>query len=100
MDIWSEHRESLKGDFLFAGHHHDASDHLKDIDAKEAALYIVAGELDYSVKPEHTEYFKSEIQNLTDDRVIRLEGAGHYPPAENPAAFKGVMMPILERITE
>jgi len=88
--------EAVKGDLGYASTDHDARDSLPEIDAEKMNLYVIAGEWDYSVKSEHTDYFKSEIENLTDDRVFRMKGAGHYPPTENPEVFKEVIAPILK----
>jgi len=56
---------------------------------------VIGGDWDLSCLPEHTKELSDAIPGLP---VHRMPDAGHFPPSENPAAFREVLLPILDRI--
>jgi pimeloyl-ACP methyl ester carboxylesterase len=58
-------------------------------------LYLLTGEYDLSATPELT----AELARLTGARHFEvMKGMGHFPMSESPAAFRGYLMPVLDRI--
>ncbi|WP_421998133.1 alpha/beta fold hydrolase [Reyranella sp.] len=58
-------------------------------------LYLLTGEYDLSATPELT----AELARATGARHFEvMKGMGHFPMSENPAAFRGYLLPVLDRI--
>jgi len=85
----------IAGDFEFAGGDHDVRDRLKEIDPVASGLFVIAGDGDLSCLPEHTDELVSAVPGLA---VTRIPDAGHFPPSENPQAFRAALMPILDEV--
>jgi pimeloyl-ACP methyl ester carboxylesterase len=73
----------------------DVRDTMSQIDAERAGLFVIGGDWDLSCLPEHTAELSDAIPGLP---VVRMPDAGHFPPAENPEAFREVLLPILDQI--
>ncbi|CAN5789761.1 hypothetical protein BH11PSE3_BH11PSE3_48280 [soil metagenome] len=68
---------------------------LSGLDADKCPLYLLTGEYDLSATPELT----AEVARLTGARHFEvMKGMGHFPMSENPAAFRGYLLPLLDRI--
>lgn len=73
----------------------DVRDTISQIDAERTGLFVIGGDWDLSCLPEHTRELSDAIPGLP---VVRMPDAGHFPPAENPEAFREVLLPILDQI--
>jgi pimeloyl-ACP methyl ester carboxylesterase len=68
---------------------------LAGLDGK-CPLYLLTGEYDLSATPELT----AELARLTGARHFEvMKGMGHFPMSENPAGFRGYLLPVLEKIS-
>lgn len=85
----------IAGDFEFAATDHDLREHLGKIDPIASGLHVIAGDGDLSCLPEHTDELVAGIPGLP---VSRIPDAGHFPPSENPKAFRQALLPILDTI--
>jgi pimeloyl-ACP methyl ester carboxylesterase len=86
----------LAGDFTYAAEDHDTRERMSEIDAAAAGLHVIAGDWDPSCLPEHTDELAAAIPGLP---VTRIPDAGHFPPCENPDAFRIALLPVLAKIT-
>ena len=66
------------------------------IDTTECPVYLLTGEYDTSATPELSRQLAEEI-NATEFQVMK--GMGHFPMSENPQAFRGYLLPMLEKIS-
>jgi pimeloyl-ACP methyl ester carboxylesterase len=58
-------------------------------------LYLLSGEYDASATPE----MGRELAELIGAEFFQvMEGVGHFPMSENPAAFRSYLLPVLEKI--
>jgi len=85
----------IAGDFEYAGGDHDVRDRLAEIDPSGVGLFVIAGDGDLSCLPEHTDELLAAAPGLP---VVRIADAGHFPPSENPRAFRAALLPILDTI--
>lgn len=68
------------------------ADTLKD---SPCPLYLLNGEYDPSATPE----MGREVAALANAAHFEvMEGMGHFPMSENPALFRGYLLPVLDRI--
>ncbi len=65
------------------------------IDTAACPLYLMTGEYDYSCTPEATRRTAARIPGA---RATIMEGLGHFPMSENPAAFRRCLLPVLDDI--
>ncbi len=65
------------------------------IDTAVCPVYLLTGEYDTSATPELSRQLAEEI-NATSFEV--MEGMGHFPMSENPAGFRGYLLPVLDKI--
>ena len=65
------------------------------IDTAVCPVHLLTGEYDTSATPELSRALAEEI-NATSFQV--MEKMGHFPMSENPVAFRGYLLPVLERI--
>jgi pimeloyl-ACP methyl ester carboxylesterase len=65
------------------------------IDTTECPVHLLTGEYDTSATPELSQQLAEEI-NATSFTV--MQGMGHFPMSENPALFRGYLLPVLELI--
>jgi pimeloyl-ACP methyl ester carboxylesterase len=58
-------------------------------------LFLLSGEYDYSCTPEETLAVAASIAGA---EVTVMKGLGHFPMSENPEAFIGHLLPVLDKI--
>jgi len=87
----------FKGDlyFYFQRAESEFLDYLARIDARICPVYLLTGEYDYSCTPEDTKLTGAKIAGA---EVTIMKEMGHFPMAENPAAFRRYLLPVLEKI--
>ncbi|MGD9804595.1 MAG: alpha/beta fold hydrolase [Hyphomicrobiaceae bacterium] len=85
----------FKGDLHFYRVDGDLRDVLAQIDTAKCPLYLLTGEYDFSCTPEDT---KRTAANIPGAEVTVMKELGHFPMSENPAQFRGYIMPVLEKI--
>jgi len=85
----------FKGDLYFYRVDGDLRDVLAQIDTAKCPLYLLTGEYDFSCTPEDT---KRTAANIPGAEVTVMKELGHFPMSENPAQFRGYIMPVLEKI--
>ena len=66
------------------------------INTTECPVYLLTGEYDTSATPELSRQLAKEI-NATEFQVMK--GMGHFPMSENPQAFRGYLLPMLNKIS-
>ena len=85
----------FKGDLHFYRVDGDLRPILGDIDTSACPLYMLTGEYDYSCSPDDT---RATAAHIPGAKVVEMAGLGHFPMAEDPAAFKRYLMPVLDEI--
>jgi pimeloyl-ACP methyl ester carboxylesterase len=85
----------FRGDLHFYQIDGDYRGRVKDIDTKLAPYYFLTGEYDYSCSPEDTQETAAAIAGA---KVRIMRNLGHFPMSENPPAFVGELLPVLEEI--
>jgi pimeloyl-ACP methyl ester carboxylesterase len=84
------------GDLYFYATDWDGREKIAEIDTDDCAVHLLTGEYDYSALPEDTRSVGEKIDGAT---VEIMDGLGHFPMVENPAAFREHLLPALESIT-
>ena len=85
----------FSGDLHFYQVEGDIRGRLDAIDTIICPLYMLTGEYDYSASPRDTEAAAALIPGA---KVTIMQGLGHFPMSENPAAFLGYLRPVLDEI--
>jgi len=85
----------FKGDLHFYRVDGDLREKVREIDTKRCPLYLLTGEYDFSCMPEDTLRTAQQIPSV---EVVVMKELGHFPMSENPAQFRGYILPVLERI--
>lgn len=85
----------FRGDLYFYQVDGDFRSRVKDIDTRVAPYYFLTGEYDYSCSPEDTQETAAAIRGA---KVRIMKKLGHFPMSENPQAFVGELLPVLEEI--
>ncbi|MSP98566.1 MAG: alpha/beta hydrolase [Betaproteobacteria bacterium] len=83
------------GDLFFYQVEGDIRERIGAIDTRICPLYMLTGEYDYSASPKDTEAAAARIKGA---KVTIMQGLGHFPMSENPAAFLDYLRPVLEEI--
>ena len=83
------------GDLYFYLVDHDLREEAAAIDTSRVGVHLLTGEYDASATIEHGQAVHDAIAGSTFDV---MEGVGHFPMAENPAAFIPRLLPILDDI--
>jgi len=65
--------------------------------ARSVPLFLLTGEYDFSCTPEDTMRTATRIPGA---EVVVMKELGHFPMSENPAQFRGYILPVLERIRQ
>jgi pimeloyl-ACP methyl ester carboxylesterase len=88
----------FKGDlyFYFQRAESEFLKYMALIDTKVCAVYLLAGEYDYSCTPEDTRQTGAKIAGA---EVTVMKAMGHFPMSENPALFRRYILPVLEKIS-
>jgi pimeloyl-ACP methyl ester carboxylesterase len=85
----------FKGDLYFYKIDGDIRDRVGRIDTTRCPLFLLSGEYDYSCTPEETLAVAASIPGA---EVTIMKGLGHFPMSENPDAFVGHLLPVLDKI--
>lgn len=83
------------GDIHFYTRDWDARERIADIDTDECGVYLLTGEYDFSGRPQDTERVAEQIDGAS---IEIMDDMGHFPPVENPEAFKEYLMPVVDEI--
>ena len=83
------------GDLHFYLVDHDLREEAAAIDTSRVGVHLLTGEYDASATIEHGQAVHDAIAGSTFDV---MDGVGHFPMAENPAAFIPRLLPILDDI--
>ncbi len=84
-----------RGDINYYSGEYDLRGKAQDIDTGEVAVYIMTGEYDTSGTLERGEEAHKAIKG---SKFIPMPGLGHFPMTEDPEAFIGYLMPVLDEI--
>lgn len=85
----------FKGDLHFYRIDGDLREVVSRIDTRLCPLYMLTGEYDFSCTPEDTRRTASRIPGA---EVTIMKELGHFPMSENPAQFRGYILPVLDKI--
>ncbi|MEQ8860850.1 MAG: alpha/beta hydrolase [Pseudomonadales bacterium] len=66
-----------------------------EIDTAEVGVHILSGEYDWSGK---SELGREAHEAIAGSTWTEMKGVGHFPMSENPDAFVGHLLPVLEQI--
>ena len=83
------------GDIEFYSGEWDARDRVGGIDTARCPVHILAGEYDYSCTPELAQ---ATAERIPGAQFTEMRGLGHFPMAEDPAAFLAYLRPVLAQI--
>jgi pimeloyl-ACP methyl ester carboxylesterase len=87
----------FKGDLYFYKLDGDIRARVAEIDTKRCPLYLLSGEYDYSCTPEET---LAVAKSVAGSHATIMKGMGHFPMSEDPEAFLGYLLPVLEKIRQ
>lgn len=85
----------FKGDLYFYRADSDFRDRVADVDTEKCPVYLLTGEYDFSCTPEDTLRTADKIAGAEAEIMPAL---GHFPMSEDPARFRGHILPVLEKI--
>lgn len=85
----------FKGDIYFYGADPDLRGQVGQIDTRICPLYLMTGEYDFSCTPEDAALTADLVPGA---EAIVMQSLGHFPMSENPAQFRGYILPVLEKI--
>ncbi|HXZ86010.1 MAG TPA: alpha/beta hydrolase [Myxococcota bacterium] len=85
----------FRGDLAFYAEEHDLTQEAANIDTRRTAVYVLSGEYDWSATPALSRALADAIPGA---EFVPLPGLGHFPMAEQPAAFRARLLPVLEKI--
>lgn len=83
------------GDLYYYLVDYDLRETAARIDTNRVAVHILSGEYDASGTLEHGQAAHAAIKGST---WTSMTGVGHFPMSENPEAFLGYLLPVLEQI--
>ena len=85
----------FRGDLYFYRAEGDLRGKLEGIDTRRCPLYLLTGEYDFSCTPEDSRRTAAAIKGA---RFTVMKGLGHFPMSEDPAGFRGYLLPVLDEI--
>jgi pimeloyl-ACP methyl ester carboxylesterase len=85
----------FKGDLYFYRVGSDLRGEVRRIDTMVCPLYLLTGEYDFPCMREDTIRTAEQIPGA---EVTVMKELGHFPMSENPAQFRGYILPVLEKI--
>lgn len=85
----------FKGDLHFYRVDGDLRGRTGAIDTAACPLFLLTGEYDFSCAPEDT---RRTAERIPGAEVTVMKEVGHFPMSENPARFRGYILPVLETI--
>lgn len=83
------------GDLHYYVQDYDLTDRAHEIDTNQVGVHILSGEYDYSGT---VELGKAASAAIKGSSWTEMKGVGHFPMSENPEAFKGYLLPILDEL--
>jgi pimeloyl-ACP methyl ester carboxylesterase len=83
------------GDLYYYLVDYDLRETAGGIDTRKVGVHILSGEYDASGTMEHGQAAHAAIPGST---WTGMTGVGHFPMSENPEAFIGYLLPVLEQI--
>jgi pimeloyl-ACP methyl ester carboxylesterase len=83
------------GDLYYYIEDYDLRDSAASIDTTRVSVHILSGEYDWSGT---SELGRQAHEAIAGSTWAEMKGVGHFPMSENPEAFIGYLLPILERI--
>ena len=83
------------GDLYYYIEDFDLRNSASGIDTSHVDVHILSGEYDYSGT---SELGREAHEAISGSTFTEMKGVGHFPMSENPEAFIGYLMPILEQI--
>jgi pimeloyl-ACP methyl ester carboxylesterase len=85
----------FKGDLYFYREDSDYRDRSPRIDTARCPVFLLTGEYDFSCTPQDT--LRTGRTILGAEAAV-MEKLGHFPMSENPAQFRGYILPVLDKI--
>jgi pimeloyl-ACP methyl ester carboxylesterase len=85
----------FKGDLHFYKVDGDIRDRVATIDTSRCPLFLLSGEYDYSCTPAETLAVAASVKGC---EATIMKGLGHFPMSEDPKAFIGHLLPVLDKI--
>jgi pimeloyl-ACP methyl ester carboxylesterase len=85
----------FKGDLHFYRADSDFRERVSRIDTKKCPLWLLTGEYDFSCTVADSERTAAKIKGA---RFVPMAKLGHFPMSENPAQFRGYILPVLREI--
>lgn len=83
------------GDLYYYMEDYDLRNSASGIDTSQVGVHILSGEYDYSGT---SELGREAHEAIAGSTWTEMKGVGHFPMSENPQAFIGYLLPILEQI--
>jgi pimeloyl-ACP methyl ester carboxylesterase len=83
------------GDLYYYINDYDLSEEARHIDTGKVGVHILSGEYDASGTMEHGQAAHAAIAGST---WTGMNDVGHFPMSENPEAFLGYLLPVLDMI--
>lgn len=83
------------GDLHYYVEDYDLRNSAGGIDTDRVAVHILSGEYDWSGR---SELGREAHEAIAGSTWAEMKGVGHFPMSENPEAFIGYLLPILDRI--
>jgi pimeloyl-ACP methyl ester carboxylesterase len=84
-----------RGDLNYYVIEHDLTQTAARIDTAQVPVYIMAGEYDWSVRPEDAKRLSDAISGSV---LINMPGLGHFPMSEDYPRFRDYLLPVLDDI--
>lgn len=85
----------FKGDLYYYSKDSDFRDRAHKISGR-VPIYFLTGEYDFACTPDMT---RSTAEKVRNSECIIFSG-GHFPPSEDPAKFKEILTPVLNKIIQ
>ena len=86
---------SFIGDLHYYTQEYDLRQKAAEIDTAQVDVHILSGEYDYSGLHE---LGRAAHEAIAGSTFTLMNGVGHFPMSENPAAFIDYLLPVLDRI--
>jgi pimeloyl-ACP methyl ester carboxylesterase len=87
--------QAFLGDLFFYIEDHDLREEAAAIDTSLCPVFLLSGEYDYSATPEHG---RAAHEAVAGSSFAVMDGIGHFPMSESPAAFIEHLLPVLGQV--
>jgi pimeloyl-ACP methyl ester carboxylesterase len=84
------------GDINYFAYDHDLRGQAHLIDTSRCPVFMLTGEYDFVTVP----FSEQAAREIPGVRYQSMKGMGHFPMSEDPEAFAGYLLPILDEIAE